>query len=32
MRPELFIQDLIDMIKDAEVAMLSVRTLTKYDF
>ena len=31
MRPELFIQDLIDMVRDAEVVLLSVRTLTKYD-
>ena len=31
MRPELFIQDLIDMVRDAEITMMSLRTLTKYD-
>jgi hypothetical protein len=31
MRPELFIQDLIDMVRDAEMTMMSLRTLTKYD-
>jgi hypothetical protein len=30
MRPELFIQDLIDMIKEAEVTLDALRTLTKY--
>lgn len=30
MRPEIFIQDLIDMVREAEIEMLSLRTLTKY--
>lgn len=30
MRPELFIQDLIDMVREAELTMKSLRTLTKY--
>jgi hypothetical protein len=31
MRPEIFIQDLIDMVREAEIEMMSLRTLTKYD-
>ena len=30
MRPELFIQDLIDMVREAEVLLDGLRTLTKY--
>ena len=31
MRPEIFIQEMIDMIRDAKLAMLEMRTLTKCD-